>query len=500
LSVRAVAQRSDALAVRARRLFRAALYEQCLNENTSSDAAVLRARCYARLGRYQEALDCVPAFAIDSLPAAMRVSALAVRAEMESRLGRDDEAGRLLDDADALASGRAARAEVAASRVAIAAAQRRYDQIAYHLPLAEASPDSSIRLRARLAAIVVSDAPAKNAAALHAVLAELGDSQEPDVYLQALALETLSALHRELALRESFDEVLGYYDAIDWSPHLRARHYAATRNLGWRCALKGDSIRAFALLHKAETLAADDAWRATSLLDRAQIAAGLWHVDSARADLLKARSLLDRLSFEDAGEERFALLTVVGLIAPSDTVVASSYLERYRALPPLPPRFLFAGDPRQRALEDYASGLLELALGRHPTASSELTSAYQTFERCGYAWRAGLAAAAMYRVTKESSWADVALRHLEPYHRSFLASAVASDMPLLQDPLIATLTQREREILAYSADGLSLKEIGGRLQLAVSTVNAHQASIRRKLHVASTKKAVAFAHEAGALR
>ncbi|MCB0227781.1 MAG: LuxR family transcriptional regulator, partial [Anaerolineae bacterium] len=62
-------------------------------------------------------------------------------------------------------------------------------------------------------------------------------------------------------------------------------------------------------------------------------------------------------------------------------------------------------------------------------------------------------------------------------------------------PLIEPLSQRELEILKLIAQGLSNREIGGRLFLALDTVKGHNRRIFDKLQVQSRTEAVARARE-----
>jgi two-component system, NarL family, nitrate/nitrite response regulator NarL len=68
--------------------------------------------------------------------------------------------------------------------------------------------------------------------------------------------------------------------------------------------------------------------------------------------------------------------------------------------------------------------------------------------------------------------------------------------PKTPDP-IAELTEREREVLALVAQGLSNAEIGGRLGLAEKTVKHYMTSILGKLQVASRVEAALLAYKAG---
>jgi LuxR family maltose regulon positive regulatory protein len=65
--------------------------------------------------------------------------------------------------------------------------------------------------------------------------------------------------------------------------------------------------------------------------------------------------------------------------------------------------------------------------------------------------------------------------------------------------LIEPLSQREIKILQLIAQGLSNREIGERLFLALDTVKGHNRNIFDKLQVKSRTEAVARAHELGLL-
>ncbi len=74
-------------------------------------------------------------------------------------------------------------------------------------------------------------------------------------------------------------------------------------------------------------------------------------------------------------------------------------------------------------------------------------------------------------------------------------NALAAARPRGQPAAAASLTAREREILALIADGLSNKQIGQRLCVQVPTVKNHVHHILEKLGVARRGEAVALARE-----
>jgi LuxR family transcriptional regulator, maltose regulon positive regulatory protein len=78
-------------------------------------------------------------------------------------------------------------------------------------------------------------------------------------------------------------------------------------------------------------------------------------------------------------------------------------------------------------------------------------------------------------------------------HTSYLRPAA------LVQPLIEPLSQRELEVLQLIAQGLSNREIGERLFLALDTVKGHNQKLFGKLHVQRRTEAVARARELGLL-
>ncbi len=110
--------------------------------------------------------------------------------------------------------------------------------------------------------------------------------------------------------------------------------------------------------------------------------------------------------------------------------------------------------------------------------------------------RAALAAGADGYVLKQSPFSelkravvDVARgeQYLDPHLTSDPASRALAANPIQQ------LSQREAEVLRRAAAGLSNKEIGSELKIAVKTVEAHKANAMRKLRLADRASVVRFA-------
>ncbi|HZA32157.1 MAG TPA: response regulator transcription factor [Propionibacteriaceae bacterium] len=82
--------------------------------------------------------------------------------------------------------------------------------------------------------------------------------------------------------------------------------------------------------------------------------------------------------------------------------------------------------------------------------------------------------------------------------RSLLDSAVTGKLlerlrhPPTEDPRLASLTAREREILDLISEGLTNREIGARLFLAEKTVKNYVSALLMKLNMASRTQAAVF--------
>jgi len=63
-----------------------------------------------------------------------------------------------------------------------------------------------------------------------------------------------------------------------------------------------------------------------------------------------------------------------------------------------------------------------------------------------------------------------------------------------------SLTEREEEVLALVAEGLSNRQIGERLYISAKTVSVHVSNVLAKLGVTGRAEAVDVAHRRGLLR
>ncbi len=102
---------------------------------------------------------------------------------------------------------------------------------------------------------------------------------------------------------------------------------------------------------------------------------------------------------------------------------------------------------------------------------------------------------------------EAAARGIRPEYTGKLLAALEVAKPRAQaqsylpsaQPPLEPLSQRELEILQLIAQGLSNREIGARLFLALDTVKGHNRRIYDKLEVQRRTEAVARARELGLL-
>ena len=94
-------------------------------------------------------------------------------------------------------------------------------------------------------------------------------------------------------------------------------------------------------------------------------------------------------------------------------------------------------------------------------------------------------------------------KSLNPYAKRILALLEpphnGPSSPIIPQPLIEPLSERELEVLRLIAQGFSNQEITRKLFVALSTVKGHNLRIFAKLQAKSRTEAVARAHELGLL-
>ena len=142
------------------------------------------------------------------------------------------------------------------------------------------------------------------------------------------------------------------------------------------------------------------------------------------------------------------------------------------------------------------------AQGNLPAALLPLQRALELAEPEGYVRMFLDEGSSMMQLLREASAREIMPDYTDKLLTAFESEKRKSedkpDLPSAQ-PLIDPLSQRELEILKLIAQGLSNREIGERLFLALDTVKGHNRKIFDKLQVQSRTEAIARAHELGLL-
>jgi len=86
---------------------------------------------------------------------------------------------------------------------------------------------------------------------------------------------------------------------------------------------------------------------------------------------------------------------------------------------------------------------------------------------------------------------------LHPRVAAYLMDALRNPAPTPGSDLLATLSDREREVLALLAEALSNQQIGARLKISSKTVKIHVSNILAKLGVGDRTQAAVYAWKSG---
>jgi DNA-binding NarL/FixJ family response regulator len=181
-------------------------------------------------------------------------------------------------------------------------------------------------------------------------------------------------------------------------------------------------------------------------------------------------SLLERSGFDVVGEaaDAAALLDLVGRLKPDIVVVDIK----------MPPTFTLEGLEAAKQIRQSLPATGILVLSAHVEVEHAL-DLLATGERFGYLLKS--------RVTDVNDLIDALDRISEG--RSVVDPALVQELVTARrrnDPL-ASLTEREREVLALMAEGRSNAGIGRRLYVAEGTVEKHVRGVLTKLDLPPTE-------------
>ena len=161
------------------------------------------------------------------------------------------------------------------------------------------------------------------------------------------------------------------------------------------------------------------------------------------------------------------------------------------------------------AFADVAEGRLAAAGGEHDRARTLLEDGVDRFDRSGAPFEAARARIelatsllALGRADDARREASAAVARLEGLGASAEAARARSVVEALapgRGRLDAAVTPRERDVLGLLAEGLTNREIAGRLVVSEHTVHRHVANILRKLGLPSRTAAAVYAVRSGQL-
>jgi LuxR family transcriptional regulator, maltose regulon positive regulatory protein len=246
-------------------------------------------------------------------------------------------------------------------------------------------------------------------------------------------------------------------------------HPLALLSLGWAQYLAGDWAEAGASLQEAAASAAElNQWThvciANALLAQLALVAGDNELADARASDLQA--VLASHDVVDPLASGMADVALGAVLARSNVGEAEQVLDR---------------------------GLLQLRAYGEPLLVAEALLVLAPVRRGVRGTEAGRGCIAEARdILEGCADAGILGDRLEQVARSLTPAYRRIDGD-------SELTEREREVLRYLAEGMPKRDIGGILFLSYNTIHSHTKSIYQKLRVSSRQAAVERARELGAL-
>jgi DNA-binding CsgD family transcriptional regulator len=475
------------------------------------EARLLQARSLYRLRRYAETVELLEPI-LTVFPAGDEsCTARMLFGSSIARSGDIDRGLAILEataaDADARGAHRAIRAEIAHACALAHWTRREHAETERLARLAEAAGADIISVRATQLRGFVAATQQRFVEALaffNLTLDAYWGCRQRDAGLAEMTVHQIAALE----LMQRSRDVLGTHavpdrrrvrDPWDATPQVpsvtRMQTFAFD---AWLFAHDGDRDTAFRLMRRAEETATDVAWRVWALAGRAALAAAFGELGSAREHAALAAELSTTVEWAGTtGEERVGLLFLAETLVVTDPTAAIATLKTYDAMVnPMDPDQAFSTDPRWPAMEDYVRGLVLRVAGQDAAAKKHLASAAHRWEAHGHLWRAVVARLALASMSPRGGHLDYA-RAIVTKHfpKSFLARRVGIDA--LSDPIAASLTPAQRDVLALLLAGLSAREIATRTGRAYNTVRVHIDRLREAFKASSIHALVVDCHRRG---
>lgn len=309
-------------------------------------------------------------------------------------------------------------------------------------------------------------------------------------FVLAATLHGLSVMARERHLPDIAERVESNLCHAFTVADRSDERFNTLRNLAWCHALSGDFIGAFRRFQESVSIGSVPIGRATAIADRALLAQGLEYSPFAVADIAFAEELVADVDL--SGEDhRFILLTLAELRL-SEPRLARAHLDRYFALKPMDSRMVLACSGRREAMENYADALVLRAEGRKFEAERKLKAAWSPWQRAGFEWRKALVAAELYDLTDNREYRQCAKFLLAKFPRSWIAGRLVDKVAPAEDPVMLSLTPREKDFCLLAAQGLGNDAIGKHDGVSPKYVANAFSKIFRKLEVHNKNELLAL--------
>jgi DNA-binding NarL/FixJ family response regulator len=224
-----------------------------------------------------------------------------------------------------------------------------------------------------------------------------------------------------------------------------------------------------------------------------------------RGDALGAVELLERRLRQIPKHRKLDRIPVLELLVRGN-VARGALDDAAAALEELRDVERFVGTAPLRACADLAEGLLAAACGDHDRARRLLEDSVDGFEASDAPFEASearielagslVALGRSEAAAREATTALDGLRELGAHTEAARAQRLLTVSSRGQQPL-PELTAREREVVSLLVEGLTNRQIAGRLVVSEHTVHRHVTNILRKLGLPSRTAVAAHAARAG---
>lgn len=299
-------------------------------------------------------------------------------------------------------------------------------------------------------------------------------------------LQSLLVLAWELHEPDAVRAGEAAFDTIAWTPDIEVRRFLCLRALAWHAFLQGDSARAQWLFKDSKDHAPTPAWKVMAHVDRAFVARTALNEAWATEELYQADALARSIEWQTTrDEERMALITLAILFTPIDLGQAQRYVSTYIQLgsESLDPTLGASHDPRRSvAHQKYAAGRVQAMLGNTNLAIRSLEGAYEIFAQIAHDYRAALAAQALFELTQNETWLQLARGHATRFPSSALAQRL-NGSSAHDTARVEGLAMAQRQIAIAHCQGADNEELSQRFSRSTFTIERKLQAIYEALGV-----------------